>query len=376
LEFYVTTDTALIEKREELKRRLAAGEYKTLIDIFLEWFDRLIRKITRRTKPFPLWLITVILSLVSTLIGFASLYIAGDLTNTRNFLGLRPGFDVLWVVSINLLFFADLVLVNQYIGRILVFWNENVLGATESILSLEKFEDWLESVCNRWRHLLVTIIGGIVVGLYFMATGILRNTSIGYSPIIGIIILSIVISATLYQFWMAMLLSAGLRQYDVHLFSADPSSSELISRLSGELGFFIYIVAFSGTIGALLSALAGELLQIFGVAQVLGVWLPLIAMFSLNQTSLSSLVRRAKWKTLNEIQAKVEKLQAAENFEAKETIDAINRLLDYHERVNRTRVSALDFRTYLSFINSLLLPLLAFILGNLDLVLKLFGRNP
>jgi hypothetical protein len=316
------------------------------------------------------------LSLVSTLIGFASLYIAGDLTNTRNFLGLRPGFDVLWVVSINLLFFADLVLVNQYIGRILVFWNENVLGATESILSLEKFEDWLESVCNRWRHLLVTIIGGIVVGLYFMATGILRNTSIGYSPIIGIIILSIVISATLYQFWMAMLLSAGLRQYDVHLFSADPSSSELISRLSGELGFFIYIVAFSGTIGALLSALAGELLQIFGVAQVLGVWLPLIAMFSLNQTSLSSLVRRAKWKTLNEIQAKVEKLQAAENFEAKETIDAINRLLDYHERVNRTRVSALDFRTYLSFINSLLLPLLAFILSNLDLVLKLFGRTP
>jgi len=175
---------------------------------------------------------------------------------------------------------------------------------------------------------------------------------------------------------MAMLLSAGLRQYDVHLFSADPSSSELISRLSGELGFFIYIVAFSGTIGALLSALAGELLQIFGVAQVLGVWLPLIAIFSLNQTSLSSLVRRAKWKTLNEIQAKVEKLQAAENFEAKETMDAINRLLDYHERVNRTRVSALDFRTYLSFINSLLLPLLAFILGNLDLVLKLFGRTP
>ena len=35
----MSTDTALIEKREELKRRLASGEYKTLVDIFLEWFD-------------------------------------------------------------------------------------------------------------------------------------------------------------------------------------------------------------------------------------------------------------------------------------------------------------------------------------------------
>jgi len=99
-------------------------------------------------------------------------------------------------------------------------------------------------------------------------------------------------------------------------------------------------------------------------------------MFALNHTSLSSIIRRAKWKTLNEIQVKVEKLQAVENFEDKETMEAINRLMDYHDRVKATRNSALDFGTYLNFINSLLLPLLAFILGNLDLVLNLFTRNP
>jgi hypothetical protein len=72
----------------------------------------------------------------------------------------------------------------------------------------------------------------------------------------------------------------------------------------------------------------------------------------------------------------VEKLQTSKDFGNQETMDAIKRLMDYHDRVKSTRDSALDFRTYLSFINSLLLPLLAFILGNLDLVLKLFGRNP
>jgi len=96
----------------------------------------------------------------------------------------------------------------------------------------------------------------------------------------------------------------------------------------------------------------------------------------LNQMSLSSLIRRAKWKTLNEIQTKVEKLQVSKNFGNQETMDAIRRLMDYHDRVKATRDSALDFRTYLSFINSLLLPLLAFIVGNLDFVFRLFGRNP
>ncbi len=31
----MATDTALIEKREELKRRLESGEYRTLIDALL-----------------------------------------------------------------------------------------------------------------------------------------------------------------------------------------------------------------------------------------------------------------------------------------------------------------------------------------------------
>ena len=88
------------------------------------------------------------------------------------------------------------------------------------------------------------------------------------------------------------------------------------------------------------------------------------------------MIRRAKWKTLNEIQVKVEKLQTSKNFGNQETMDAVKRLMDYHDRVKATRDSALDFRAYLDFINSLLLPLLAFLLGNLDKVLSLFSTKP
>jgi len=84
LEIVMPTNTALIEKREELKRRLAAGEYKTLVDIFLVWFDRLLQKITRRSKPFPIWLITVILCVVVQIITYTGIYVAGDWDAVRS----------------------------------------------------------------------------------------------------------------------------------------------------------------------------------------------------------------------------------------------------------------------------------------------------
>ena len=54
-------------------------------------------------------------------------------------------------------------------------------------------------------------------------------------------------------------------------------------------------------------------------------------------------------------------------------MEAINRLMDYHDRIKATRNSALDLRAGLNFLNSLLLPLLAFLLANLKEVLKLFS---
>lgn len=335
------TDTALIEKREELKLRLVAGGHKTLVDVFLEWFDRLIRKVTRQAKPLPIWLITVILGFVLTLISSAAIYVAEGLTTARNVyeeLGLGYGLGILWSISLNVWAISAVIVINHYIGRISVFWRDDVLDATASVASLEEFEDWLEKAYNQRLHLVVTIIGGMLLGSYWIATTLLRNSFIHYGSIFGTIIFFMFGSAFLYLFLMVILLSTRLRRYDLKLFAADPSSSELVSRLSGELGVVVYFVAFYGVVGALLTGLVARFIDpSVGIAQVLLVWLPLIAMFVLNQTSLSSIIRRAKWKTLNEIQAKVGKLQVAENFEDKETMEAINRLMDYHDRVKATR---------------------------------------
>lgn len=372
----MTTDTALIEKREELKRRLAAGEYKTLVDVFLAWFDRLVRKIIRRSRPLPTWHLTIILILTIIMVSFIVVYTAGDLGATSNHLQALGASRIAMAISVGTLAIFSPIEINNHIRRTILLWQHNIIDITESTSSLDDFEDWLKKTCN-WRLcLLVTIVGGLVGGLYFVTIiSAQLGIFVGYGVISTYIILSMFSTAFIYLLLAVVLLSARLRQYDLKLFAADPSSSELVSRLSGELNFLVYFVSFYAAIVTLLFAWGG-FLQSFVIILLPGLWLPISTMFILNQTSLSSIIRRAKWKTLNEIQAKVEKLQVSNDFGNQETMEAIKRLMDYHDRVKATRDSALDFRAYLSFINSLLLPLLAFILGNLDLVLKLFGRNP
>lgn len=375
----MATDTALIEKREGLKRRLAAGEYKTLVDVFLEWFDRLLRKITRQTKPFPIWLLTAILCFVLTLIAFTAIYFTGDWSNLVDLGGLMGFEDTAIVLRLffNYVFYiASAVVINQYIGGIFIFWRDNMLDLTASAASLVQFEDWLEKVCNLRWHFLTAIIGGLLGGSYLVAILDARfDVFIGYGLKFTGIFLAMVVAAFLYLFLMIILLSARLRRYDLKLFAADPSNSELVSRLSGELSVGVYLVAIFASVQTLSTAITG-FLPVVSIVLVLILWLPIISMFILNQTGLATIIRRAKWKILNEIQAKVEKLQAVENFEDKETLEAINRLMDYHDRVKATRNSALDLNTTLHFINSLLLPLIAFLLGNLDVVLKFFARTP
>jgi hypothetical protein len=374
----MATDIPLIEKREALKYRLAKGEYKTLVDVFLERFEHLIQKLTRQSKSLPLWANTIALSIVFISMDFAALYISGNVNEARAWLeqsgeGYGLGYLLLWWFSIIVLLVVSMIVVNHYIAGIFKLWQDDILDATESEASLDEFQDWLDRTCNRRLHLLMTIMGGLLVAIFLSVTASIQTGGfVGYGWTFAIFSGSVLLWAFTHLFLMVILLSAKLSRYDLKLFAANPRSSEILSRLSGKFNLFIYYIGIYTAILTLTTASIGFLsysVVFFGLLYGLS----LVILFALNQISLSSIIRRAKWKTLNEIQVKVEKIQAMENFEQKETMDTINRLMDFYDRVRVTRDSGLDWRASLSFINSLLLPLFAFLLGNLDLVLKLLG---
>jgi len=66
--------------REELKRQLAAGEYKSSIDVILEVVGRILQKLTRRTKPPAPWISALTISLLISLIAVLSSLLTGGMS--------------------------------------------------------------------------------------------------------------------------------------------------------------------------------------------------------------------------------------------------------------------------------------------------------
>jgi hypothetical protein len=185
--------------------------------------------------------------------------------------------------------------------------------------------------------------------------------------------LSFLVGTSLYYFLPNLILPIRLSGYQFKLYAADPSSSEVIGRLSEMLTNVVYLGAALAAISTLLIVLLG-LLETSIIIMFLLVWGLLAAGFAINQYALAKIITNAKWKTLNDIQTQVEKLAVEENIADKEKMEALNRLMDYHDRIRATRNSALDLRAGLNFLNSLLLPLIAFVLANLDKVLAYFSQ--
>jgi len=179
----------------------------------------------------------------------------------------------------------------------------------------------------------------------------------------------------LYPFYL--MFPPQLHRYHFDLYTPDPSSSEVVGRLSRLLSFILYV-----TMGFIIQLMIGlglfdvlsEKTLVPGFLLTLLVISPMVIMYAAGQYHLSDLITRSKWKMLNEIQSKIERLYSGDDIPDKDTLDRLSKLMDYHDRIKATPNSALNFRASLNFLNSLLLPILAFVFANLDKVLDVI-RN-
>ena len=170
--------------------------------------------------------------------------------------------------------------------------------------------------------------------------------------------------------WM-LRLPPPLGRYQYRLYELDPVNSKVIGHLSRMLNTWVYVLAAYFAFGTCLTAsFRTRGIEWFGAFLVFVGWIPTSVQFISNQVALSTIVTTAKWQTLNELQAKISKLHTEANPADKEAMEAINRLMDLHDRVRATRNSTLNLRTGLNFLNQLMLPFLAFLLANVDRLLE------
>jgi hypothetical protein len=359
----VSADTTLLEKRRELKRRLTSGEFQTLGDIVYGQVSQLIVKLIRSSTPIPLWVGAMVLLLLHLLIDYWLLRLDGNAV-------LQEYLLILLFSSV--LAHAGVLLYALQYRALFATMRDHLVDAILSPADLADLKQWLAVAGSRKYVIALSLPLALVVGLFFTSLlTTVRESKVGLGTTIASCLNVFVYGMVLYYLLALVNLPFHIGRYDFKLYAIKPGSSELVARLSELFGSFAFQLAVYATVFTLLIAYVG-VLNTAGFVFVLLAWIPLVGLFAANQNALSRIIARAKWRTLHEIQTRIETIAGEENLTDKETIESLNRLMDYHDRIEGTRRSALDLRAILTFVNSLLLPLLAFLLANEARIVALF----
>jgi len=205
----------------------------------------------------------------------------------------------------------------------------------------------------------------------WLAVSLSANISISIG--IGFTVMFIFFSMQSMEFlgilFIVLSFALSMRYYQLALFPSSPSDSKVITTLSSFVSSFVYLFAILGAIITLAVGVTGLLPAFYYVMPVF--WCVIVLIFAISQYSLAQIIQRAKWKTLNGIQQQIQTIQRDHPIPDKDARDALDWLLAYHDRVKATRNSALNLEAGFNLLNSLLLPVLAFLLGNLDKLIAL-----
>ncbi len=247
---------------------------------------------------------------------------------------------------------------------------------------VEHLGKWLKGNFNLFTPLLAGLVVGPLLGWLLYNTW-LENQSAAtiavafhWGPFVTVALASIQsvwVAFYLYPFYVAF--PSQLDKYSFDLYTPDPSSSEVVGRLSRLLTYILYVtIAFIVQLTIGLSYVNVITTESAGPALIFSVfvWAPTVILYATGQYHLSDVIVRAKWKVMNQVQTKIERLYAGEKIPNRDTLEQLEKLMNYHDRIKSTPNSALNFRASLNFLNSLLLPILAFVATNIPGIVEFF----
>lgn len=379
----------LVDGRKRVHTGLHA--YRSLPEYILDWVGVILERFLnpraakgrgrflprdaseQEEEGFPsYWLSGIVIAFATFFVGWLISILQGHSLNTEEI------YLMMWAAGTGALaLIANKVNIRTFLDT----FQESLLDKMLISSDVEHLGKWLDVNFGIWKPLISgLLIGPLLAWLLYgswlenrEAAGLQADFQAGvFATIVLAGIQSIWVGYYLYPFYVAF--PSRLHRYQFDLYAPDPSSSEVVGRLSRLLTYILYVTLayiVQLTVGLTLLGVLTEQTPLAGFVFSVFVWLPTVILYAAGQYHLSDLISRAKWRMLNEVQAKIESLYAEEDIPSKERLDRLEKMMDYHDRIKATPNSALNFRASLNFLNSLLLPVLAFVIANLDTVVEM-----
>jgi hypothetical protein len=357
----MVVDSTAREEREELKRLLAAGAYRSSIDAILGSVGRALQKVMRRTEPPPAWVGALGIAAVISLIAYSISLATGGMS--------RRGYRTLALGGA--LIFLDLVLAKLTFAGTFSTLHDKLLDGLESGAGLAGLRDWMTMVRGLGRPVLIGLViyAAYVVFLVPDPTG---------SPVVDIVIGGVMLLWTgfiVYYMYLYVVLALRLSRCHFRLHAEDPVSTEVLVDWSDMMKTAAYMFAIMLATGTLFTV-STETFTLRTLVFIVPRWLLLIALFLVNQMAISRVIARSKRRSLNEVEAQMANLRPGDNPPDHDSLETLLWLWDYRDRIKGTRNTALDFKGIADFFTTLLIPLVAFLVANQEAILDILGWIP
>jgi hypothetical protein len=349
-------DAELTNKRKWLKHQITTGIDGLMDGLIFDRVSHILQNLSRTSNlPSP-YFTTAVIALLIMLPGLAATIALGESEKFRR-IGLINltylGFSLIALIAarINLKYFFENM--REYIV--------DSINSTDDLSTLDRSLSKFWSVRNAWLF-------GLFFGL-ILATAVVKFTSdstgsfIGTGTTISTLIASTLNGVVVFYVFQMLFLPWSLGQYHFELHEPNPSHSIVIMQLSHSFNTYTYILAvyaaaFTLWVGSNPITASSNAIVLFTN------WLPLVAQFIGNHVSMGRIISTAKWGILGKVERQIRSLQDKAKTMDRKTAEQISQLSDYHERISKTPDTALDVGAGLSFLNQLLLPLLAIGIAN------------
>jgi hypothetical protein len=358
------SDQLLAQKREEFRNYLATIEHPSLSEWILDGAGTLIQRLTRGQRV-PAWFSGLSIALATLALSFLTSLLLGESYPARRAMIIWEFWGCAGAPYV-------MAGIRDVTHRTWTTFQESTIEALLSTQGLDALQQWVAASCNLKRQ--------VVFGLLFTLFWAPLFVCFFFVKLGGFIGVGATILTSINTFFLAHMIYWGmaffrllpiLGQQHYKVYAFDPSSSNFVQQTSDTFEAAVFLVSISAALFSLAfipSRGGAPFARIISIFWLLVSWGLIGGLFLGAQVQLGRIIGRAKQETLSGIQARVEALYAGMENPDRDTLATIEKLMELHDRVKATNNWAVSFREGLRFLNSLLLPLLGFILANMDLV--------
>jgi len=370
-------DSPVQVRRENLKQRIAKGEFETVLYFISARVGTIIKRIFRRNKQPPFLINITAIVIFTFLIDLLTSALFNEFSPNRNEL-IQVEVAVAVITIVGLAVFAE------YLDHVYRTFKEDLIDNVDSVPDLVNLESWLENIGRVKPQLIFGIAYAFLVGLPVMLiAGFITGHFLGFGPIIFFVVMSVPAAIVLWYIALFLVLLVRMSTYQFNLHVADPSESVVIKCLSSLVNRLVFLMAIlMAAFTLLVGSFRGLLLSSLGVFFLLLSWGPILLLFVFSQFSLRRIITKAKERTLNKIQKIIDGYAIEDKNSSGDKpashdrladIEYVTILLKFHDRVKSSRNTVLDFQVVVNLINSMLLPFLAFIILNYEKIKDFFS---